>query len=57
VKTVGAKYALGALAVFFLIAALSRWPGGGRASNIQRKTWLLISTIFGAVSVWLWSRT
>ena len=53
----GAKYTLAALAVFFLIAALGRWHGGGRASNIQRKTWLLISAIFGAVSVWLWSRT
>lgn len=52
----GARYALAALAVFFFVAALGRWPGGHRASNIQRKTWLLIAAIFSAVSGWLWFR-
>ena len=52
----GAKYALAALAVFFFTAALGTWPGGRRASNLQRKTWLLIAAIFSAVSAWLWTR-
>jgi hypothetical protein len=49
-----AKYILAALAVLFLVAAVGRWPGAGRASNPQRKTWLTIAAIFAAVSAWLW---
>jgi hypothetical protein len=51
-----AKYVLAALAVFFVVAALGPWPGGRRASNPQRKTWLLVAAIFSAVSAWLWLR-
>ncbi len=51
-----AKYVLAAFAVFFVIAALGRWPNGRRASNIQRKVWLMIAAIFGVVSTWLWLR-
>jgi hypothetical protein len=52
-----AKYVLAALAVYFLFIALGRWPGGQRASAPQRKTWLTIAAIFGAVSGWLWWTT
>ncbi len=46
-----AKYILAALAVAFLIAALTRGP---RTS--QGRTWLLIAVIFGIVSAWLFAK-
>ena len=42
-----AKYILGALAILFLIAGISR------RGQIQGPTWLLVAVIFGAVSGWL----
>jgi hypothetical protein len=46
-----AKYILAVMAVAFLIAAAVR-----RAHTAQSRTWLLIAVIFGAVSLWLFSR-
>lgn len=46
-----AKYILLAMAVIFLIAALTRGP-----RTIQGRTWLLIAAIFGIVSTWLFAR-
>jgi DMSO reductase anchor subunit len=46
-----AKYILAALAAVFLIAATIRGP-----RTPQGRTWLLIATIFGIVSVWLFAR-
>lgn len=48
-----AKYILAALAVIFLVLAVSRITRGGHAAHPQIKTWLLIAVIFGAVSAWL----
>ena len=46
-----AKYILGALAVLFLVAgAIRRRETDGHP---QGKTWLLVGTIFAAVSAWL----
>jgi DMSO reductase anchor subunit len=45
------KYILAALAVAFLIAATMRGP-----RTPQGRTWLLIATVFGIVSVWLFAR-
>ena len=45
------KYILLILAVIFLLAALTRGP-----RTIQGRTWLLIATIFGIVSSWLFAR-
>jgi multidrug transporter EmrE-like cation transporter len=48
-----AKYILALLAGAFLIA------GGaaiGRREPSQRRTWLLVGTIFAAVSLWLFAR-
>jgi DMSO reductase anchor subunit len=46
-----AKYIIGGLAVVFFLSALIR---GLR--TIQGRTWLLIATIFGIVSSWLFAR-
>ena len=46
-----AKYILLAMAIIFLIAALTRGP-----RTIQGRTWLLIAAIFGIVSTWLFAR-
>jgi len=46
-----AKYILLALAVVFLLAAVIRGP-----RTPQGRTWLLIATIFGIVSSWLFVR-
>jgi hypothetical protein len=46
-----AKYILLALAVAFLVAALTRGPG-----TSQGRTWLLIACIFGIVSSWLFTK-
>ena len=48
-----AKYILAALSAVFLVLAASRLARGGRASHPQTRTWLLIGTIFAAVSAWL----
>jgi hypothetical protein len=48
-----AKYIFAALALTFLIAAaMTRRRAGGRPHPAQ-KTWLLVGTIFAAVSIWL----
>ena len=52
----GAKYILAALSVIFLVLAASRLARGGGASHPQTRTWLLVGIIFGAVSIWLFSR-
>ena len=46
-----AKYILLAMAIIFLIAALTRGP-----RTIQGRTWLLIAAIFGIVSSFLFAR-
>lgn len=46
-----ARYILAALAVVFLVLAVSRM-GSGKA-HPQRKTWLIIGTLFAVVSAWL----
>ena len=46
------KYILAALAVAFLVAGALRASRFG-AAHPQSRTWLLIGSIFGAVSVWL----
>jgi hypothetical protein len=46
-----AKYILATLAIGFLIAGAAR---GARSS--QGRTWLVIAAIFGAVSLWLFTR-
>jgi hypothetical protein len=43
-----ARYILAGVAMAFLLAALTRGP-----KSPQGRTWLLISAIFGCVSVWL----
>jgi hypothetical protein len=53
---VATKYILAALSVVFLTLAISRIARTGAASHPQARTWLLIGGIFGAVSVWLFSR-
>ena len=50
------KYILAALAVVFATLALIRIARGGAAAHPQTRTWLTIAAIFGAVSVWLFSR-
>jgi len=46
-----ARYILSALALVFLFMALWRSrPDGPRPG----RTWLLIATIFSAVSIWAW---
>jgi hypothetical protein len=51
-----AKYILAVVAAVFLVAALKRLSRGGGIRHPQTKTWLLISVIFAAVSVWLFSQ-
>ena len=46
-----AKYILLALAIAFLLAALTRGAG-----SPQGRTWLLIACIFGVVSAWLFAK-
>jgi hypothetical protein len=52
-----AKYILAVLAVAFLAAAGTRALLGGGLSHPQTKTWLLVGTIFAAVSAWLFTTT
>jgi hypothetical protein len=46
-----ARYILAALAMVFLLAALTRGP-----RSAQGRTWLLIAAIFAVVSIWLFAR-
>lgn len=48
-----AKYILGALSIIFLSLAFIRIASGGMKAHPQSRTWLLIGTIFGAVSAYL----
>jgi hypothetical protein len=50
---VAAKYILAALSVLFLGMALVRQAREGAPSRPQSRTWLLIGTIFGIVSAYL----
>jgi len=47
-----ARYILGALAVVFLIAGLSRVRRLGLA-HPQARTWLLVAVVFALISTWL----
>lgn len=50
------KYILAVLAVLFIVMALRRLGPGGGGRRSQARTWLLVGAIFGAVSLWLFSR-
>jgi len=50
-----AKYILAALSVAFLVTGLLRRVHTG-GPHPQSRTWLLVGAIFGAVSLWLFSR-
>lgn len=50
-----AKYVLAVLSAVFLVAGARRAMASG-PSHPQARTWLLIAVIFGAVSLWLFSR-
>ena len=50
-----AKYILAVLAIVFLaIAALRLVRDGGRIRPASR-TWLIVASVFGLVSAWLWT--
>jgi len=51
-----AKHILAALAIVFLAMAFRRLSRGGGAGSGQARTWFLVGAIFGAVSIWLYSR-
>ena len=51
----GAKYALAAIASFYLIFALTRISRDG-ALTAQTRAWLTIAAIFAAITAWLWWR-
>jgi hypothetical protein len=51
-----AKHILAALAVVFIVMAFRRLGQAGGASSGQARTWFLVGAIFGAVSLWLYSR-
>jgi hypothetical protein len=52
---VAAKYILVVLAAGFLLAGAWNWLRGQR--HPASRTWLIIGTIFGAVSTWLFLKT
>jgi NO-binding membrane sensor protein with MHYT domain len=52
----GAKYILGFVALAFLVAAATRLIKDDRRRHPQTRTWLLVSAIFAAVSIWLFTR-
>ena len=52
-----ATYILGALSVVFLSLALVRIARDGARAHPQIRTWLLIGTIFGIVSAYLFSQS
>lgn len=49
-----AKYILGALALVFFAATISRLVRNGNHMDPAARTWLTIGIIFAAVSAWLW---
>jgi hypothetical protein len=51
-----AKHILAALAIVFIVMAFRRLGQSGGASRGQARTWFLVGAIFGAVSLWLYSR-
>jgi len=51
---VAAKYILAALAVVFLVLAITR--RAHPLSHPQTRAWLIIGVIFAAVSAWLFSQ-
>lgn len=51
-----AKYILAALSVIFITLAARRLGQAGGKLNSQARTWFIVGGIFGAVSVWLFSR-
>ena len=53
----GAKYALAAMAVSFLITGTFGHAYGAPFSGLQRRTFWLVGAICGAISVWLFYRT
>ncbi len=50
------KYILGALSLVFLPLAVVRMARDRGRPHPQSRTWLLVGTIFGLVSAWLWYR-
>ena len=52
-----AKYILAAMAVIFLVAAVTRLVRDRGKLHPQSKTWLWIAVIFGGVSAWLFYGT
>ena len=52
--SVAAKYILAALAVVFLVLAITR--RAHPLSHPQTRAWLIIGVIFAAVSAWLFSQ-
>ena len=52
-----AKYIFVILAVVFLVASMFGATRNSGKSNISGRTWLLVGTIFAAVSVWLFLKT
>jgi xanthine dehydrogenase molybdopterin-binding subunit B len=51
-----AKHILAVLAVVFVVMAMRRLGPGGGGRREQARTWFLVGAIFGAVSLWLFSR-
>jgi len=51
-----AKYILAVLSVVFIALAARRLGQGGGKLTGQARTWFIIGGIFGAVSLWLFSR-
>lgn len=52
--SVAAHYVLPVLAVVFLMAALVQGTRNGFKFGPASRTWLIVASIFGAVSLWLW---
>lgn len=49
-----ARTILAILALLFLVAATWRLVRDGGHMQPASRTWLLVASIFGAVSAWLW---
>jgi hypothetical protein len=50
-----AKYILAVLSIAFLVASMRSYTRTGNWRHPQTRTWLLISAIFGGVSIWLFN--
>ena len=48
-----AAYILGALSVVFLVLAARRILRDGGVSHPQSRTWLIVGSVFGVISLWL----